>query len=270
MTVGRKRLREKFFGSHPFAIESCGDEAGIKAIQTADLRALHKKLVVAGNATLAVAGAFNRKEWVPKLKAFLAKLPKGKLAVPPFPVSAVAGEYVETQPRQQAVVFQAFPGPGLLAADYYVGEVAEELFSGMSSNLFARVRELKSLAYFVRASRLSGMQTGMFYFYAGTSPERYGEVLEEFALEIARVQSGGVTEDELHRCQTRLKAGKRMAMQTNSARAMQAAHSVVCGLPVNDWRNYDARIGAVTPALLQAFARQYFQPSLCTQLVVKP
>ena len=270
VTLGRKRLREKFFGAHPFAIESCGDEAGLNAIQTADLRALQKKLIVAGNATMAVAGDFDRKILVPKLKAFLSKLPSGKLTVPAFATHVAAGDFVEPQPRQQAVVFQAFPGPGLRSSDYYVGEVAEELFSGMSSNLFARVREQKSLAYFVRASRLSGMQTGMFYFYSGTSPERYGEVLEEFALEIARVQSGGVTIEELRRCQIRLKAGKRMAMQTNSARAMQAAHSVVCGLPVNDWRNYDAQIEAVTPASLQAFARQYFQPALRTQMVVKP
>ena len=270
VTVGRKRLREKFFGAHPFAIESCGDEAGIKAVQPADLRKLQKRLLVAGNVTMAVAGDFNRKGLVPKLKAFLAKLPRGKLDMPAFATRTNAGEFVETQARQQAVVFQAYPGPALLAPDYYIGEVAEELFSGMSSNLFARVRELKSLAYFVRASRISGMKTGMFYFYAGTDPLRYGEVLEEFALEIARVQSGGVDESELRRCQTRLKAGKRMAMQTNSARAMQAAHSVVCGLPVNDWRSYDARIEAVTPTVLQAFAQKYFQPPLRTQLVVKP
>jgi zinc protease len=110
----------------------------------------------------------------------------------------------------------------------------------------------------------------MFYFYAGTNPQRYQEVLEEFALEIARVQSGGVGAEELRRCQTRLKAGKRMAMQTNSSRALQAAHSVICGLPVNDWRNYEAHIEAVTPALLQSFAQKYFQPALRTQMVVKP
>ena len=270
VTVGRKRLREKFFGAHPFSIESCGDEQGIKAIQTADLRALQKRLVVAGNTTMAVAGDFDRKQFVPRLKAFLAKIPAGKLTVPGVVLQTNAGEFVEPQARQQAVVFQAYPGPALLAPDYYVGEVAEELFSGMSSNLFARVRELKSLAYFVRASRVSGLQAGMFYFYAGTSPQRYGEVLEEFALEIDRLQSGGVTDAELQRCQTRLKAGKRMAMQTNSARAMQAAHSVVCGLPANDWRNYDVRIEAVTPAELRTFAQKYFQPALRTQLVVKP
>ncbi len=105
----------------------------------------------------------------------------------------------------------------MLAPDYYVGEVAEELFSGMSSNLFERVRELKSLAYFVRASRLSGMQTGMFYFYSGTeSRSAMARCWRNSPWRSRGCSPGGATEEELRRCQTRLKAGKRMAMQTNS------------------------------------------------------
>lgn len=270
VTVGRKKLREKFFGPHPFAVESGGDETGLKTITVAGLRALHRELLVSGNAVLAVAGDFDAQKLTPKLKAFLAKLPKGRVTYPKAKVQSTVGEFVETQPRQQAVVFQAFPGPGLMASDYFVSEVAEELFSGMSANLFERVREQKSLAYFVRSSRVVGLETAMFYFYAGTNPQRYGEVLEEFELEIARVQSGGVGAAELLRCQTRLKAAKRMAMQTNGARASQASLNAVYGLPVNDWRNYDARIDAITLADLQAFAKKYFTRGSRTQLVVKP
>lgn len=270
VTVGRKKMRGKFFGPHPFAVESGGDEAGLKAIQVADLRALHRRLVVSGNAVLAVAGDFDARKLVPKLKAFLAKLPKGAGAKASAPVKISTGDFTEIQPRQQAIVFQAFPGPGLHAPDYHVSEVMDELFSGMSSHLFERVREQKSLAYFVRSSRIVGLDTGMFYFFAGTSPQRYGEVIEELNLEVARVQDGRVASEELARCQTRLKAGKRMGMQTNSARAMQAALNAVYSLPVNDWRTYDARIDAVTLADLQAFARRYFQPASRVQLVVKP
>lgn len=270
VTVGRKKMREKFFGAHPFAIESAGDEAGLRAIAVADLRAQLKKLVVAGNAVLAVAGDFDPKKLVPKLKAFLARLPKGQAPQTKVQGIVAAGDYLEIMPRQQAVVFQAFPGPGLLAPDYEVSEVADELFSGMSSHLFERVREEKSLAYFVRSNRIVGLETGMFYFYAGTSPQRYEEVIAELNLEVARVQQGGVKAEELQRCQTRLKAGKRMGMQTNSARAMQAGLNAIYRLPVNDWRTYDARIDAVTLADLQAFARRYFQPAQRVQLVVKP
>jgi zinc protease len=270
VTVGRKKMREKFYGPHPFAIESGGDEPGLSAISLTDLRAVQSRLLVSGNAVLAVAGDFDPKKLGPKLKAFLAKLPRGAAMKASAPVSVVPGDFVEHQPRQQAIVFQAFPGPGLLAADYHVSEVADELFSGMSSRLFERVREEKSLAYFVRSSRIVGLDQAMFYFYAGTSPQRYEEVIAELNLEIARVQQGGVTPEELQRCQTRLKAGKRMGMQTNSARAMQAALNAVYGLPINDWRTYDARIDAVTLAAVQAFAQKYFQPDRRVQLVVKP
>jgi len=270
VTVGRKKLREKFFAGHPFAVETGGDESGLRAIRMADVQALHRRLVVSGNAVLAVSGDFDARKLAPKLKAFLAKLPQGAAPKSAGELAIATGDYIENQPRQQAIVFQAFPGPGLQADDYIVSEVADELFSGMSSHLFERVREEKSLAYFVRSSRIVGLGAGMFYFYAGTSPEQYGEVIAELDLEIKRVADGGVTPAELDRCQVRLKAAKRMGLQTNSARAMQAALNAIYGLPVNDWRSYDARVDAVTLDAIQQFARRYFLRGKRVQLVVKP
>ncbi len=271
VTFGRKLLRRKFFGAYPLSVDSAGDEAGLKAVTPGDLAALWKKCFVSGNVVLAVAGDFDRKKLVPQLKAFLAKVPKGKLAKPEvmFERPAEIGDFIERQPREQAVVFQAFRGPGLKADDYYVSEVADELFSGMSSRLFERVREDKGLAYFVRSSRVVGLEAGMFAFFAGTSPKHYAEVLAEFDAEIARVQAGEVTKEELTRCQTRLKAGRRMGLQTNSARAMQAGLNALYGQPVNDWKNYDGYIDAVTVAALREFARTYFKKAHRTQLVVK-
>jgi zinc protease len=183
---------------------------------------------------------------------------------------ALAGDFVEQQPREQAVVGQAFPGSPVHAEDFYVGEVADELFSGMASRLFERVREEKGLAYFVRSGRVSGLDSGMFYFFAGTQPGREGEVLSEIDAEIVRVQMGGVEPSELARCQARLKAGRRQSLQTNGSRAMQAALNALQGQPINDWKNYDGRIDAVTIAQLAAYADRYFRPALRTQLIVRP
>ncbi len=272
VTFGEKRLRRLFFGDHPFAIDAGGDEAGLKAVTAADLSALHRRLVVSGNAVLAVAGDFAPRQQAAKFRRFLARLPRSPFtpAAGAFSRPAHVGQFVQAQPREQAVVFQAFPGPGLLAPDYPVSEVAEELFSGLSSRLFERVREEKGLAYFVRATRVVGLETALFCFVAGTSPERHAEVIAEIDAEVARVQAGGVEAAELRRCQTRLKAAHRLGLQTNSARAMQAGLNALYGLPVNDWKNYDARIDAVTVADLQRLAQAGFQPALRTQLVVKP
>ena len=272
VTFGRKRLRERFFGAYPLGIDAQGDIAGVQAITRGDLVEMHRRVVTASNVVLAVAGDFSAKTFVPKLRAFLGKLRRAAAPAPAevFAGPAEVGDFVETQPREQAVVFQAFAGPVLLADDFYVGEVADELFSGMASRLFERVREEKGLAYFVRSSRVTGLGSAMFYFYAGTAPEKAAEVLAEIDAEIARVARGEVTDAELKRCQTRLKAGRRQGMQTNGSRAMQAALNALCGLPINDWKNYDARIDAVTIAQLAAFASRYFTRERRTQLVVRP
>lgn len=275
VTLARKLVRKKFFGAHPLALDAGGDEAGVKALTPAALRALHQRLFVAPNVVLAVAGDFDAKKLVPKLKAFLAKLPRGRVpaghvADAAHSLPACVGDFVEKQPREQAVVLQAFPGTRVHAADYYVGEVADELFSGMASRLFERVREEMGLAYFVRSGRVLGLDTGMFYFIAGTQPGKEGEVIVEIDAEIARVQAGEVEEVELRRCQARLKAGQRQSMQTNSSRALQATLNTLQGQPANGWRNYDARIDAVTIADLAAFAQKYFQRTRRTQLVVRP
>lgn len=272
VTLGRKLARKKFFGAYPLGVEPGGEIDGLRALAPADLAALWKKLLVSGNIVLAVAGDFDRKTLLPRLKKLLGRVPRGTLATPAvkFEKPAEVGDFVEIQPREQAVVFQAFPGPGLCSPDFYIGEVADELFSGMSSRLFERVREEKGLAYFVRSTRVSGLESGMFSFYAGTSPKSYVEVLAEFDAEIARVQAGQISPEELSRCQTRLKAARRMSLQTNSSRAMQAGLNVLCGQPMNDWQNYGGYIDAVTIGSLAAFARKYFQRSLRTQLVVKP
>jgi zinc protease len=110
----------------------------------------------------------------------------------------------------------------------------------------------------------------MFYFFAGTQPGRESEVLAEIDAEIARVQAGEIEPVELARCQARLKAGRRQSLQTNGSRAMQAALNALHGQPINDWKNYDARIDAVTIAELSSFALRYFQKTQRTQLIVRP
>ncbi len=272
VTLGRRLLRRKFFGAHPLAIDAQGDEAGLAALQPADLKALHRRLLVAGNVVLSVVGDFDPRILGPKLKAFLARLPRGDAEVAPAAavLPAEAGAFVERQPRQQAVVFQAFAGPALGEPDYYVAEVADELFSGMSSRLFERVREEKGLAYFVRSARVIGLDAAMFYFMAGTAPDSEAAVLAEIEAEITRVAAGGVEPGELARCQTRLKAARRMGLQTNASRAGQAGLNALYGLPVEDWKNYDGHIDAVTVAALADFARRHLRADARVQLVVRP
>jgi zinc protease len=272
VAFARKLLRRRFFGAHPFAYSSQGDEAGVSATEPGDLRALWKRLLVGPGAVLSVAGDFDPDRLLPRLEAFLRRIPRGKPigAGSMFEGPAEPGEFVERQPREQAVVLQAYPGSVLDSPDFYVGEVADELFSGMASMLFERVREQRGLAYFVRSGRVTGKSAAMFYFIAGTQPGKESDVLQEIGAEIARVQSGGVSAEELRRCQVRLKAGQQKALQTNSSRTMQAGLDVLQGRPANHWKEYDSLIDAVSLDDLAGFARRHLQQARRTQLVVRP
>ncbi|HMD60980.1 MAG TPA: pitrilysin family protein [Opitutaceae bacterium] len=272
VAYARKLLRRRFFGTHPFSLTSHGDEQGVLATEPGDLSALWERLLVGPGAVLSAAGDFDPDRLVPRLEALMLRIPRGKPigAGPMFAGPADPGEFVETQPREQAVVMQAFPGPVLDAADFYVGEVADELFSGMASMLFERVREQKGLAYFVRSGRVTGARAAMFYFMAGTQPGKESEVLREIGAEIARVQAGEVSPEELGRCQVRLKAGRKKSLQTNSARTMQAAIDVLQGRTANHWKQYDSLIDGVTREDLAEFARRRLLEAKRTQLVVRP
>ncbi|MDX2185563.1 MAG: pitrilysin family protein [Opitutaceae bacterium] len=268
----RRSLRQRFFGPHPLAVDSGGKIEDLHAMQPEDIRRLWERCKGAGNLVLSVVGDFDRATLVPKLTDWLSRLPAGSLEVmePSWSGPDTAASDIEKMQREQAVVLQAFPGPGVHAEDYLVSEVADELFSGMSSRLFERVREEKGLAYFVRSTRIVGVQAGMFGFIAGTRPDKADEVLAEMDAEVDRMAAGEVEEAELARCKVRLKAGRKMALQTNGSRAMLALTNTLYGYPVNDWCRYDERVEAVSVPLLQDFARNRLSPTKRVRLIVGP
>ena len=272
LEYGKKALRRHFFGEeHPFAVDPYGTVADLRNLKPADLREHYERLCVAENMVVAVNGVMED-GFLPALESVLAEVP----ARPFTPVTHTTPlpqgprSVVEKLPREQAVVFHTFPEPGVYAPDYFAGEVLDELLSDMSGQLFCRVREERSLAYFVGATRLSGLRTGMFTLFAGTHPDTAEVVLQEFQREVERIREGGFTPEEVERCKTRLKAARRSSLQVLGARAMQAVLDELYGLPENSWMQYDAKINAITPDQVQAFAQRHLIDSQRLQLVVSP
>jgi zinc protease len=51
---------------------------------------------------------------------------------------------------------------------------------------------------------------------------------------------------------------------------MNAGLNALYGMPINDWKNYDARVDAVIPEALAEFARRYLRREQRMQLIVRP
>ncbi|MDQ8195768.1 pitrilysin family protein [Coraliomargarita sp. SDUM461004] len=273
LEFGFRKLRERFFGEHPFAVGSDGRVADLEQLTVEDISAHYRRLIHASNLVLSVTGDFQSSVMLERLRPFLeSKLPAAsfQLADVAAPVLANAYSGSEIMEREQAVVLQAYPDAGIQTKDFIVAEVLNELFSGMSSRLFERVREDQGMAYYVGSTRVIGLHTGMFVFYAGTHPTQAEAVVREIDLEIARVADAEVTEDELARCRTRLKAARPMGKQTLGARAMHAAIQVTYDLPIDDDAEHAEQLDRVDAAELARFARKYFAADKRVQLIVGP
>ncbi len=271
VSAGHRLARRKFFGGHPFALDAHGDQDCVRALKPADLRALWKRLAVGANTVVAVAGDFDEKTFVPALTRWLGKLPRGEAPARPAPHRPrPAAEHAERRECAQALVFDAFPGPSALDADDTLATVLHEILSGMAARLFERVREEKGLAYFVSATRVVGVQDGLFYLYAGTQPGKEREVLVEFEAEVARLAAGEIEPAELSRAITRLQASRRMRLQTNAARAAEAAVRTLLGLPLETLEETDARLAAVSAPELARFARTWLAAERRQRLVLSP
>lgn len=271
LDYGFRKLRERFFGQHPFAVGSDGRVEDLEALTVEDIAAHYRALVSANNIVLSVTGDFLPEPLLKRLKPLLeTQIPnlsfKAVDASTPIENAAYTGH--EPMDREQAVVLQAYPDVGIQDKDFVVAEVLNELFSGMSSRLFERVREDQGMAYYVGTTRVIGLQNGMFVFYAGTHPDQAEAVVQEMNIEIARVAAGKVTDDELARCRTRLKAARPMGKQTIGARAMHAAIQVTYGLPIDDDAEHAAQLDQVDAATLARFAQQHLTESKRVQLIV--
>ncbi|MFO8026276.1 MAG: insulinase family protein, partial [Opitutales bacterium] len=273
LDYGFRRLREHFFEDHPFATGPDGRIEDLAQLKIENVRAHFNELLRPENLILAATGDFDRDQLLAKLKPLLTR----ELTPGGFEPRADAGpqavepkELTEVMAREQAVVFQAYPDAGIREDDFVVSEVLNELFSGMSSQLFERVREERGMAYYVGSTRVVGTKGGMFAFYAGTHPSRVDDVLEEIDGEIQRVARAEVGEEELARCRTRLKAARPMSRQTIGSRAMHAALQLCYDLPLNDDAEHAAKLDAIDAKKLAQFARRNLNPSNRVRLVVGP
>ncbi|MBT4223376.1 MAG: insulinase family protein [Opitutae bacterium] len=255
---GGRCLRKRFFGKHPYSVGTNGIADDLATLCPDDLRNHWQRLLCPGNVVFSVSGDFDRQHIIEQSQAISEKI-KGPAFVKAditFTDPAETGGIHEPLDREQAVVFQAYPDMGILHPSRPASIVLGELLNGMSSNLFNEVREKRSMAYYVGANRVTGIDTGMFYLYAGTTPNQMEDVLQQFDIEMNRLSTGKIHEDEISRAKARLKTGKRMQQQTAGNRTLEAALNKLYGLPVNEFLEYDQQIDAVNAKCVQAVLQE--------------
>jgi len=150
----------------------------------------------------------------------------------------IGGSYAEKRDIEQAHIVLGFKGKSYSYDDYYPSIIFSTILGGgMSSRLFQEIREKRGLVYSVYSFSNSHTQSGLFGIYAGTTRNELKQLIPVVCEEIRKIRTDLVTEQELKRAKTQLKASMLMALESSSstvevlARQMLIFNRVV---PVNE------------------------------------
>ncbi|WP_419903607.1 M16 family metallopeptidase [Kiloniella sp.] len=172
------------------------------------------------------------------------------------PASYIGGDFREERDLEQVHFLLGFKGTDYLNQDYYASNVLSTLFGGgMSSRLFQEIREKRGLVYTIYSFASSFMDNGLFGIYAGTGEKEIAElvpVVSDMMLEL----TDSITEEEVVRARTQLKASILMGRESTGVRCEQLAQQLLIfnrSIPVEETV---AKIDAVDVNTVQDFAKE--------------
>jgi predicted Zn-dependent peptidase len=246
-------LQEAAFPDQPFGRTILGPTERVSAFGKRELSGFVREHYGPGQLILAAAGAIDPAQILREAELLFGDLPaRPGLAV--MPARWRGSERREERELEQAHVALAFEGPGVRTAAAYDAQIyASALGGGMSSRLFQELREKRGLCYTIFAQAGSYDDTGLITLYAGTGPDQIRE-LTELATDELRRAAEGFSTAEIDRARAQMKAGLLMGLESPSARAERLARMVSVWDRVPDLDETIARIDAVTPDSLRAFA----------------
>ncbi|WCR09011.1 M16 family metallopeptidase [Paracoccus fistulariae] len=173
---------------------------------------------------------------------------------------------------EQAHFALALEGPGYLAPDFYAAQIfTSAIGGGMSSRLFQKIREERGLCYTIFAQSGFHDDTGMMTVYAGTGGEDIVDLANLTVDEIKRA-ADDLSQAEVDRAKTQLRAGMLMALESPTAQAERMARTLAIWGRVPDPAEVADRIAAVSMAEIRDHAQQLLanvQPALALYGPVK-
>ena len=137
----------------------------------------------------------------------------------------------------------------------------------MSSRLFQEIREKRGLAYSVYSATTAYADTGTFSVYAGSAPERLGEVASVIRSVLAGVAADGLSDEEVERGRGQLRGSLVLGLEDSASRMSRIGKS-----ELNYARHFTVeqtleRIDAVTHDDVAELAGELLRRPLTTAVV---
>ncbi|MBR5154325.1 MAG: insulinase family protein [Alphaproteobacteria bacterium] len=222
------------------------------------LRAHLKKHYTANNMIVACVGNVDHDKFVKMIEERMSGVNQDNSFIS-LEQKYVGGAKIEYKDIEQTHLVLGFEGASYLSEDYYKYSILSTIFGGgMSSRLFQEIREKRGLVYTINSFNQALKKAGVFGIYAGTTPKELNKLLPVVATEIKKLVNEKVSDCELNRAKTQIKASLLMSLESSSTTAEIMARQMLLFNRVIPTEELVAKIESVSKDDLQNIAQNIF------------
>jgi len=260
------------YGGTPFGHAVQGTPDSLPKLKPADLAKIHAAYFRPDNAILVLTGDITAEQGFA-----LAQAAFGDWARPATPLAPAPAITPQSKPRAIAI---DIPGTGQASVnvvkpaiarndpDYYPGVVATTVLGGgYSARLNAEIRIKRGLSYGASARLSPTRTTGAFRASAQTKNESAVQVLDLIDAELTKLASEPAGAEELKARKSTLVGDYGRDLATSGGLADILGNYALYGIPLDEIGRYTAKVEAVDPAQVQAFAKRVFDPAQASVII---
>ncbi|MGB8656413.1 MAG: pitrilysin family protein [Candidatus Zixiibacteriota bacterium] len=268
------------FPGQPYGLDKLGEKDAVERLDQSALRKWHDSHFMSSNMTIVVVGDLDSASLKTRLRKLLADREEKtvrRFGAPPVSernshraqTKSMTNLVVENRSKAQTAQALGFVTCAYREDDVYALKVLQAVASGGGGRFYRELREKRGLAYTVYGMNDSWDQTGAFYAYIATSPEKEELAREKLSSEFCQFTRDTVTDDELHTAKRYITGMYRILLETNSALIKQYAKAELLGKGISEVEAYPLRIEEVTKEQVKGVALKYFDPEMQSVGVVR-
>ncbi|MBR1604526.1 MAG: insulinase family protein [Alphaproteobacteria bacterium] len=251
-------LQEQAFQNQALGRSILGPAEKVRSYTGTTLSQYRQSNYAAKNTVVCAVGNVNHDAFVKMVETRMSDMQ----STPHFAIDKqiyTGGFYQEKRDIEQAHVVLGFEGEAYSQKNYYPTIVFSTILGGgMSSRLFQEIREKRGLVYSVYSFSNSHTQSGLFGIYAGTTREELKQLMPVVCEEIRKIRTDLVTDKELQRAKTQLKASMLMALESSSSTVeVLARQMLIFGRPI-PVKEMVEKIDAITREDIRDIANKIF------------
>ena len=271
------KFHELLYPGHPYGRSSSGYPETISNISRDDMREFYGRFYGPRNMIITIVGAIKAEEALQKITAVFGDwYNSNQEALPPVPLAerpAQERRIQHTMPdKSQADIIMGLPGPLRSAPDYLDASLMNTILGvfGMMGRIGQSVREEQGLAYYAYSRLHGGLGPSPWLASAGVAPDKVDQAVESMRIEIGRIQTELVDDEELADCQAYRTGSLPVSLETNSGLAGILTDMEVYDLGLDYLQRFPDLIRAVTPERIQAAAQKYLSTTQMAIAIAGP